>query len=152
MYLNIDCILLLSLLFLGCNGYSNQNHKRPRITQPTATDRRSFLVPSIAVPLSFIFNAAKVEALQPKNDALCGTGFFEHIYEYKCTAIGDIEDEGIAKGMSSNEVGLTDSLMGKLGLSTEESFNSRDGDNNLFDAKFAVDAEPKNEGRKKSKK
>jgi len=60
-----------------------------------------------------------VLALKQKNEALCGTGFFEHIYEYKCTAIGDIQDEGMSKTMSQAETGVTDSLMGKLGFDTE---------------------------------
>lgn len=61
-------------------------------------------------------------ALKQKNEALCGTGFFEHIYEYKCTAIGDIEDEGYSKGLSQAESGLTDSLMGKLGVDSGDAF------------------------------
>jgi hypothetical protein len=46
---------------------------------------------------------APAKALQEKNDVLCGTGFFTHIFEYKCTEIGDIEDEGTSKGLSSTE-------------------------------------------------
>ena len=66
--------------------------------------------------------AYKGHALKQKNEALCGTGFFEHIYEYKCTAIGDIEDEGYSKGLSQAETGLTDSLMGKLGVDSGDAF------------------------------
>ena len=58
----------------------------------------------------------RAHALKKRNEALCGTGFFEHIYEYKCTEIGDIEDEGNSRAMNSAENGLTDGLMGKLGL------------------------------------
>ncbi len=98
---------------------TNSNTNQP-------SSRRSFL--SAAPTLSFVpmaistvltNNPTPAQALKPKNDALCGTGFFEHIYEYKCTAIGDIEDEGKTKKMNSNEIGITDSLMGKLNISDD---------------------------------
>ena len=96
------------------------NHNQPN----SSTNRRSFLsLPSVLLlsSSSLSFFPSNANALKPKNDALCGTGFFEHIYEYKCTSIGDIEDEGKTKEMNSNEVGLTDSLMGKLNLSSSSS-------------------------------
>jgi len=83
---------------------------------------------SSAVALFGLLSATPAaHALKKKNEALCGTGFFEHIYEYKCTAIGDIEDEGTSKGLSQSETGLTDSLMGKLDLGSDAVFV---GDNN----------------------
>mmetsp|Transcript_47401 Transcript_47401/g.53014 ORF Transcript_47401/g.53014 Transcript_47401/m.53014 type:complete len:134 (+) Transcript_47401:174-575(+) len=45
-------------------------------------------------------------ALRNKNEALCGTGFFEHIYVYKCTSIGDIEDEGTSKKLGQVEINV----------------------------------------------
>ena len=120
--------ITLSLFFLvkQSNGYShpNHDHKVNEIPQPE-TSRRSFLAPSIIIPLTFIAKTPTAEALKPKNEALCGTGFFEHIYEYKCTGIGDIEDEGNAKGMSKSETGISESLMGKLGLPAEESIDTK---------------------------
>lgn len=62
----------------------------------------------------------RTDALQPKNEDLCGTGFFENFQEYRCTAIGDISDEGLSKDMNSNEKELAGSLMGKLGVSTND--------------------------------
>ena len=53
-------------------------------------------------------------ALQPRNEVLCGTGLFEHFLEYRCTPIGDIEDEGISKGLSDAEETAAESLLSKL--------------------------------------
>jgi len=117
-------LLTITLLFIshgshGSHGYTSSSE--PRVNVSPSIKRRSFIIsPSIALSLSFIVNTPKAEALRPKNDALCGTGFFEHIYEYKCTAIGDIEDEGSAKALNSDEMGITDSLIGKLGVSFED--------------------------------
>ena len=47
---------------------------------------------------------------------LCGTGFFTNIAQYKCTPIGDISDEGKAKEMTQQELGATESLLGKMGV------------------------------------
>ena len=114
-------LLTITLLFIshGSHGYTSSSE--PRVNVSPSINRRSFIIsPSIALSLSFVVNTPKAEALRPKNDALCGTGFFEHIYEYKCTAIGDIEDEGSAKSLNSDEMGITDSLIGKLGVSFED--------------------------------
>jgi len=63
-------------------------------------------------------------ALKKKNEALCGTGFFEHIYEYRCTNIGDISDEGASKGLNEGETDLADSLMSKLGVNIDDITNN----------------------------
>jgi len=47
---------------------------------------------------------------------LCGTGFFEHFNEFRCTPIGDISDEGTVKALSAKEDGISDGLLGKLGV------------------------------------
>merc|ERR1712238_96225 len=69
-------------------------------------------------------------ALRNKNEALCSTGFFEHIYEYKCTSIGDIEDEGTSKKLGQVEINVADNLMAKLGLDTDDVLESIDKNNN----------------------
>jgi len=69
-------------------------------------------------------------ALRNKNEALCGTGFFEHIYVYKCTSIGDIEDEGTSKKLGQVEINVADNLMAKLGLDTDDVLESIDNNNN----------------------
>ena len=65
--------------------------------------------------------ANEVQAVKPRNEMLCGTGFFTNIWQYKCTDLGDIEDEGKIKAMSIEEESKTDSLMGKLSMAGGES-------------------------------
>ena len=87
--------------------------------------RRAFWKTGIATTaLGLVGLAAPTpaHALKKRNEALCGTGFFEHIYEYKCTAIGDIQDEGYSKALNQAESGLTDGLMGKLRLDSGDNF------------------------------
>ena len=79
---------------------------------------------------------------------VCGTGFFEHIYEYKCTAIGDIQGEGNVKDLSAKEVDVADSLMRKFGLSEESSFSN--GERGRKGAETTPLQE--NEGRRNAKK
>jgi hypothetical protein len=55
-------------------------------------------------------------ALQARNEALCGTGFFTNIALYKCTEIGDISDEGRSRPLSTTEEGSMQSLMDKMGM------------------------------------
>ena len=54
-------------------------------------------------------------ALKPNNEALCGTGFFTNIAQYKCTDIGDISDEGKSRKTTAEEDSRMDSLMSKFG-------------------------------------
>jgi len=62
---------------------------------------------------------APATALQKRNEALCGTGFFEHYDEFRCTPIGDISDEGTSKELSVKEADISDGLMGKLGVAMD---------------------------------
>jgi hypothetical protein len=63
--------------------------------------------------------APAVNALQERNDALCGTGFFTNIWQYKCTVVGDIEDEGTPKDLSAEEKDTVDSLLSKFNLDSD---------------------------------
>jgi len=81
--------------------------------------RRAFLTIGISCCLPF-FAPSPSHALQKKNEALCGTGFFEHFNEFRCTAIGDISDEGNSRKLKDDEVNATDSLMSKMGLSLDD--------------------------------
>jgi hypothetical protein len=65
--------------------------------------------------------ANEAHAVKPRNEMLCGTGFFTNIWQYKCTDLGDIEDEGKIKAMSAEEETKMDSLMGKLSMAGAES-------------------------------
>ena len=53
-------------------------------------------------------------ALKPRNEQLCGTGFFDNFMEYRCTDIGDISDEGKSTSLSASEAGAADSLLSKM--------------------------------------
>lgn len=81
--------------------------------------RRKFInVTAMTLGLPFL-DPRPSNALKPKNENLCGTGLFEHFQEYRCTPIGNILDEGVSKDLTESDAGLTDSLMGKLGISSE---------------------------------
>jgi len=89
-------------------------------------NRREFFAVVSAIGIPFI-NPKPADALQKKNESLCGTGFFDHFQEYRCTNVGDISDEGISKDLNGGEMGLTDSLMGKLGVSMDDFSNEGAG-------------------------
>ena len=113
-----------------------------------AVDRRTTILATAAllVPFATVMVPSPALALKPKNEALCGTGFFEHIYEYKCTAIGDIEDEGTSRAMSKDENGLTDSLMGKLGFdSSDDAFQPQQQSSSSSTDKKSDSTKPKKE-------
>ncbi len=64
-------------------------------------------------------------ALQPRNEQFCSTGLFEHFMEYKCTPIGDIQDEGIGKEFTNVEEQTTNSLLSKLGIDDDTMASSK---------------------------
>ena len=145
-------ILSFAILLTTSDGYSHPVDSNTRSDHTIATktsSRRSFLAPSLIIPLSFLANPSKVDALKPKNEALCGTGFFEHIYEFKCTAIGDIEDEGKTKEMSTSEMGISDNLMGKLSLSHNNNLREYETENFTTDDKLSSKIINENKSTKK---
>jgi hypothetical protein len=109
---------------------TSSQQTEPENKKPTVNTRRNLIslasAAIFATPPLLIINPEPSVALQSKNDNLCGTGFFEHFQEYRCTAIGDISDEGLSKEMKDSEIGLTDSLMGKLGVSSDDLKNAFD--------------------------
>lgn len=83
--------------------------------------RRSFVASTAnaaaAASLFLVLSPPKsASALQKKNEALCNTGFFENIWQYRCTDLGDISDEGRTTQLSESQEGSVESLMGKLQL------------------------------------
>lgn len=81
-----------------------------------------------------IAQSSGADALEKRNEALCGTGFFTNIAQYKCTEIGDISGDGKAKELSKEEESSVGSLMGKLGLDDVSSFASeKDGKDKVQD-------------------
>ena len=79
---------------------------------------------------TLLFNVGNVAnaVVDERNELLCGTGFFTNIYQYKCTEIGDIENEGKSKDLSSSELSSVSSLMDKLELSSSTSSTSGSND------------------------
>jgi len=72
-------------------------------------------------------------ALKDRNEQLCKTGFFTNIAQYYCTDIGNISDEGVSKGPSTEEADKMDSLMSKFdfdGANTSSSSESNAVDDN----------------------
>ena len=77
--------------------------------------RRSFLVQSMIMVATTCGTAVgDGHAIEPRNEALCSTGFFTNIAQYYCTDIGNISDEGKIKDLSTNQEMATDSLLSKL--------------------------------------
>ena len=92
-------------------------------SRPLQISRRKWFVVSATAPtpvlMAFGVVAARPQAalaVKERNEALCGTGFFTNIWEYRCTELGNIADEGIGKSFSAAELGTADSLLSKLNL------------------------------------
>mmetsp|Transcript_6265 Transcript_6265/g.9224 ORF Transcript_6265/g.9224 Transcript_6265/m.9224 type:complete len:140 (+) Transcript_6265:190-609(+) len=83
-----------------------------------SSSRRDFVARSFfglaALPSTPVF------ALKERDETLCKTGFFTNIWEFRCTDIGDISDEGTSRDLSSSELGATDSLMSKLNIGSTD--------------------------------
>ena len=88
--------------------------KEPASLTCPCRQRRS-MFGALAACLVATSSARPSHAVQPRNEALCQTGLFENFLEYRCTPVGDIQDEGVAKALLSQEEATTDSLLLKLG-------------------------------------
>lgn len=104
------------------------NMLRPsQSTDPNSSDPNHMSRPSrrqFASSLSLLLlsqPSLPVHATQPRNEALCGTGFFTNFMPEKCTDLGDITEDGAATKMSSKELDQTSSLLDKLGVSEDSS-------------------------------
>lgn len=93
------------------NGGANNSISRP------SSARRSFVATG-AASLAFLTAGLPLpaKAVKPRNEALCGTGFYTNIWQYRCTDLGDISDEGLVKDLSAAEATAADGLMSKLSL------------------------------------
>lgn len=65
-------------------------------------------------------------AIKERNEALCQTGFFTNIMQYRCTEIGDISDEGKAQDLSESQESSTDTLLSKLKLESDNNVQDED--------------------------
>jgi hypothetical protein len=94
---------------------STPTRENARFESSPSLRRRQLLVKQSASTFAFLLSTTSPAlALQEKNEALCNTGFFTNIWQYKCTDLGDIEDEGKSRKLSSSEESATESLMSKL--------------------------------------
>jgi hypothetical protein len=67
-------------------------------------------------------------AVQERNEALCGTGFFTNFMEYRCTELGDISDEGLPGSLSDSQSERADALLSKFQLVLDDASSSGAGD------------------------
>ena len=94
----------------------------PKALTPTSAkseplNRRNLIraLSSAALSSNLLLSSQPASALKPNNEALCGTGFFTNIAQYKCTDIGDISDEGQSRKTTAEEESRLDGLMSKFG-------------------------------------
>jgi len=120
-----------------------------------AFNRRSLLraLSSLTVSGNLLLNARGTNrpalALRPNNEALCGTGFFTNIAQYKCTDIGDISDEGRSRGTTAEEDGRLDGLMAKFG-DLDVSSSGTSGGSESSDAEAASSSSGDEQGKEAS--
>lgn len=104
-------MILVGLLIQSVVALSFKASQQPRRPPPS---RRDILL--TAGGISGFLLSQPAQAIKERNEALCGTGFFTNIWQFKCTDIGDIEDEGIPTGLSTGQEEISDSLLSKLGV------------------------------------
>lgn len=105
-----NTILVFNLLlvdFEQVNPYSYQLTRRGW----TSETKKAFTFGT-----AILVGPSSAYALEKRNEALCGTGFFTNIAQYKCTEIGDISKDGKTKDLTNEEKSSVESLMGKLVL------------------------------------
>ena len=88
----------------------------PTSAKSKLLNRRNLIrsLSSAALSGSVLLSSQSAMALKPNNEALCGTGFFTNIAQYKCTDIGDISDEGQSRKTTAEEESRLDGLMSKF--------------------------------------
>lgn len=103
------------------DGLAKPQSQEPSVNPlPVSDTRRALLLASLSTLAVATAHTYPAAAVKPRNEALCSTGLFDNFMEYRCTPIGNIQDEGQSKDMTSTENASTDSLMSKLGLSNDE--------------------------------
>lgn len=101
------------------NAYSDARMSEPdqaAMNSAFTFHRRAILGAAITSSVALNGCPMTASALQERNEALCGTGFFTNIALYKCTEIGDISDEGKPRSLSTSEQGSMQALMNKMSL------------------------------------
>lgn len=102
------------------------------LPREATTPRRRFLASAAASAFGVMVSVPPpAEAVKERNEALCNTGFFTNIAQYRCTPVGNIWDEGQKTSLSVEEEGATDSLLSKFNLgATNESSSDENVDGN----------------------
>ena len=79
-------------------------------------NRRAILVGAFELCSVAIFVGlpSVAQAVQPRNEVLCDSGLFDNFLEYRCTPLGNIEDEAAGRNLSESEQSTTNSLLSKL--------------------------------------
>ena len=98
-------------------GDDNYGRKQQEIKKIKKHHGRQSFLQGALLATGVLLYPQNALALKPKDEVLCGTGFFTNIAQWKCTEIGDILDEGKPKEFSQNELGSMESLLGKLDVS-----------------------------------
>jgi hypothetical protein len=99
----LTAIVLLLQVIGEASAWSPPQSQMP-ISTSISTSRRGFFVGAAwFTSVGLMGGANEAQAVKPRNEMLCGTGFFTNIWQYKCTDLGDIEDEGKIKAMSAEE-------------------------------------------------
>jgi hypothetical protein len=115
-------ITVIVLLFHVMGEVNAWSPPQSETSLSTSTSRRGFFVGAACfTSIGLMGGANEALAVKPRNEMLCGTGFFTNIWQYKCTDLGDIEDEGKIKTVSAEEEAKMDTLMGKLSMAGGES-------------------------------
>ena len=120
-------VLLLSSLTSLCHCLvPDNNGSRSKARKTLLDSQRREMLQSAAWGISstVLLLPKTAHAVKPANEALCGTGFFTNIAQYRCTDIGDISDEGKSRKLSQEETSSLDSLMGKFDLDGRTSSSS----------------------------
>lgn len=111
----LQAALLLITLALLCSQTVSMVVNHHQSSSKTSSSKRRAL---------FFFGAASTflppppaQAIQERNELLCGTGFFTNIGAWYCTELGNIADEGKSGELSKQQDQTADSLMSKLGVS-----------------------------------
>mmetsp|Transcript_4825 Transcript_4825/g.10207 ORF Transcript_4825/g.10207 Transcript_4825/m.10207 type:complete len:156 (-) Transcript_4825:46-513(-) len=122
------CFLTLFILESASISFFNQRPSK-KISISSAASRRDVLKWSTGSILGGGFLLGQpipAIAVKERNEALCGTGFFTNIWEYRCTDLGDISDEGMTGTLSPTQETSTNSLMSRLGIADSVDETDRD--------------------------
>jgi len=119
----LPAAMLLAILVSLCYHTTSMTVDHQHLKSSTSSfSRRQALC---SVPAFLAVAAPPAHAVQPRNEALCNTGFFTNIGQWYCTPIGNIADEGKSGDLSKQDDETADSLMSKLGVSESTSSDEK---------------------------